>query len=105
MASATQAHVCCYALAELAEAPCALQWRQQQRGGQARPRLILLDAGDVAENGEASSQDGDHGHDPDGAGGARQLLAALGMRDVVNARLRTSGILERDREDAWDAVD
>ena len=74
-----------------------MQWRQQQRGPQARPRLILLEAGDGNEDGEGSESGADGSKDPSANGGARQLLAALGMG--------TSGILERDREDAWDATD
>ena len=81
-----------------------VQWRQQQRGSQARPRLILCEAGDGDESGEGVEVQEGIG-DPYTSGGARQLLAALGMREVVDVRMRTSGILERDREDAWDATD
>ena len=87
-----------------------LQWRQQQRMGQSRPRLILCEAGDTSDG----SEDGGESHQGTGPGkpgsqanqrGASQLLAALGMREGMDVRLRTSGILERDREDTWDAVD
>lgn len=81
-----------------------VQWRQQQRGGQSRPRLILCEAADGDGTGEGFD-DGEEEEDGQSNGGAKQLLAALGMREGVDVRLRTSGILERDREDAWDAVD
>lgn len=83
-----------------------VQWRQQQRGGQSRPRLILCEAssGDGAEEVAELAQEAG-GASTTNNKGAAQLLAALGMREGVNVRMRTSGILERDREDAWDAVD
>lgn len=92
-----------------------LQWRQQQRSGKSRPRIILLDAGDMegSEDGsESSSKTGASSGSKNAATpqkgvmkNASQLLAALGIEEGVDVRLRTSGILERDREDAWDAVD
>ncbi|KAK9810548.1 hypothetical protein WJX73_000008 [Symbiochloris irregularis] len=95
--------------------PQAVKWRQQQRSGQSRPRLILLEAGDPegSEDGPESAgkpgaSAGAHGSAASQKGvmkNASQLLAALGISEGVDVRLRTSGILERDREDAWDAVD
>ena len=66
--------------------------------------MIIRETGTVG----ASGPDGDEGNATDGGPLDAALRTLLGMppqRGVVDARERTSGILERDRGELWDAPD
>jgi hypothetical protein len=75
-----------------------VQWRQQQRlaAGGERPRLIIREAGSPAtpfDEGETAMRPLD--------AALRSLLGRATERPV-DVRERTTGILERDREELWD---
>ncbi|BDA41543.1 probable cell division protein FtsZ 2 at N-terminal half [Coccomyxa sp. Obi] len=86
--------------------PQAAKWRQQQRiaAGGERPRVIIRETGAAG----AAGPDGDEGDATEGGPLDAALRTLLGMppqRGMVDARERTSGILERDRGELWDAPD
>jgi hypothetical protein len=82
-----------------------VQWRQQQRvaAGGERPRVIIREAGATgplgAEGGEGAASEGST------LDAALRSLLRMPVERAVDARERTTGILERDRGELWDAPD
>lgn len=83
-----------------------MQWRQQQRiaAGGERPRVIIREAGAEGTPGDGGDEEGT----PAGGGpldSALRSLLGMPAERPVDVRERTTGILERDRGELWDAHD